>query len=181
MLFTVALLKMYPAGSKAQRDGLQIVLEEALAMEQDPSRIERTVQTPWPEMHLFSTLAHWEKEIHGKSVEFSSSKASDKPIRPTNTNRNTLLENANLAEQLATLRDATGPYDYEATRADNLAITSRSGSKYPYTATKLPCPGCTHLPRCSTFKCKLCNMLGHSAGQCHQRLPKGEGGGGKNA
>ena len=181
MLFTVALLKMYPAGSKAQRDGLQVVLEEAQAMERDPSRSDRALQTPWPDKHLFSTLAHWEKEIHGKSVEFSSTKATEKPTRPHSNVKDSVLEHANLAEQLTTPKDATGPYDREITRADNLLITvAKSGMKYPYVATKSQCHECPHIPRCTTFKCPKCNLIGHSAGQCHQRLPKPQGGGGRS-
>jgi hypothetical protein len=182
MLFTVALLKMYPAGSKAQRDGLQVVLEEAQAMERDPSRSDQALQTPWPDKHLFSTLAHWEKEIHGKSVEFSSTKVTDKPTRPHSNAKDSVLEQANLAaDQVTALRDATGSYDREIFRSENLGITSRYGKRYPYIATKLPCPDCQHNPPCSTFKCMKCNLLGHSAQQCHQRLPKSPGGSGKHS
>ena len=181
MLFTAALLKMYPAGSKAQREGLQVVLEESLAMEQDPTRSERTVSTPWPEMHLFSTLAHWEKEIHGKYVEFAGGRSSEKQNRPTGKDKAGVLEDANYAGvgKVSKLREASGPYDREVHRSENLGITVRNGVQYPYIATQSPCHECPHKPRCCTFLCTKCNMFGHSLAQCRQRPSPSQGGGGK--
>lgn len=60
----------------------------------------------------------------------------------------------------------------EITRADNRGVIIRD-RKYPYTATKNPCPKCSgsnggHEPRCWMYSCQKCKLFGHKAEFCVQ-------------
>lgn len=60
----------------------------------------------------------------------------------------------------------------EITRGDNRGIVIKD-RKYPYTATRNPCPKCSgsqggHEPKCWMYQCQKCKLFGHKADFCVQ-------------
>jgi len=189
--FTAALLKSYEDGSRARREGLQLVLTSAAKLEEDPDYFTRGSKTlTHLNMPIYSALTDWLTQIYAKSGDFAKCGQTGKSGKDKNRSSSKDVDSgalesaaaADVNEVPSKMKFASGVYSGEVNRLQGLCVKFKNGKTQPYTATWNPCSNCTHVPRCVTIRCNKCLMMGHLANHCHQPPSlASQGGGGGSA
>jgi hypothetical protein len=190
-LFTIALLNSFYKDSDVRKQATTEVLKyiEQRYIIGDESLYEDDKNMP-----IYTYLTHYINNVYlkcramvkdGNNLRQSKQvTTSSQPVPYRTNNHNKGLEMAASAdtEAYATSvggKDAQGPYEKEISRDDNLWFTDTStGTRYLYLATTNPCPKCSDRtakskcprPLCFVGKCKRCNLYGHKATSCRQKV-----------
>jgi hypothetical protein len=186
-LFTVALIRKLSNKSDLRKRAIEQVLDFAKKLEIGEISVDSLGKFP-----IFDYLREWLIDVYQRTYEMNRNQSNSKPFNRTGGNSSNGssrfygTESAAVASTTTTTTGRTSSVkmvdriiNREVGRDEMLFITNvENGKLLLYTATKFGCAKCNEKdeskkhpkPRCYLGKCTKCNLYGHRAPDCHQKI-----------